>query len=82
MTQRGIHRYQEDLPYPWEWPEVKKMVALANSLGGSDEDAIHECLLRMCKFEAALRSIAGNTCCDRCQEAALVAKQALDPAIA
>jgi len=29
------------------------------------------------KAEAALESIAANTCCDRCQEAALVARAAL-----
>jgi len=28
-------------------------------------------------LEAALRSIAANTCCDKCQEAALVARAAL-----
>jgi hypothetical protein len=32
---------------------------------------------RIVKLETALRSIAANTCCDRCQEAALVARQAL-----
>lgn len=29
------------------------------------------------KYIEALRSIAANTCCDKCQEAALVAKKAL-----
>jgi hypothetical protein len=29
------------------------------------------------KLRTALRSIAANTCCDRCQEAALVARAAL-----
>ena len=29
------------------------------------------------RFRSALRSIAANTCCDNCQEAALVAKAAL-----
>jgi hypothetical protein len=29
------------------------------------------------RLRAALESIAKNTCCDRCQEAALVAKAAL-----
>jgi hypothetical protein len=32
---------------------------------------------RIAKLEAALRSIAANTCCDKCQEAALVARAAL-----
>ena len=31
-------------------------------------------------LKAALQSIANNTCCDQCQEAALVAKAALDAA--
>ena len=29
-------------------------------------------------FEDALRSIAANSCCEKCQEAALVAKRALE----
>lgn len=32
---------------------------------------------RIAKLEAALSSIARNTCCDKCQEAALVARAAL-----
>jgi hypothetical protein len=31
----------------------------------------------MLRLQEALRSIASNTCCDRCQEAALVARAAL-----
>jgi hypothetical protein len=31
------------------------------------------------RLRAALESIARNTCCDRCQEAALVARAALEP---
>ena len=33
---------------------------------------------RVAELEGALRSIAGNTCCDKCQEAALVARAALE----
>jgi hypothetical protein len=33
---------------------------------------------RVAALTAALESIAKNTCCDRCQEAALVARAALD----
>jgi outer membrane murein-binding lipoprotein Lpp len=33
---------------------------------------------RVQKWREALESIAANTCCDRCQEAALVAKEALE----
>jgi hypothetical protein len=29
------------------------------------------------RLKAALQSIASNTCCDKCQEAALVARRAL-----
>lgn len=32
---------------------------------------------RVARYEEALRSIAANTCCDKCQEAALVARAAL-----
>jgi hypothetical protein len=32
---------------------------------------------RVEKYEKVLKSIAMNTCCDKCQEAALVAMQAL-----
>ncbi len=31
------------------------------------------------RLRAALESIAANTCCDKCQEAALVARAALSP---
>ena len=31
----------------------------------------------LARMKAALESIAANTCCDRCQEAALVARLAL-----
>lgn len=33
---------------------------------------------RIAELEAALLSIARNTCCDKCQEAALVARAALE----
>ncbi len=33
---------------------------------------------RLAKLEAALSLIASNTCCDGCQEAALVARAALE----
>jgi plasmid stabilization system protein ParE len=32
---------------------------------------------RVDELEAALQSIAANTCCDKCQQAALVARAAL-----
>lgn len=34
--------------------------------------------VRIAALEAALSSIARNTCCDKCQEAALVARAALE----
>lgn len=47
-------------------------------------DLLHEWAIKLtaqdCRIrelEAALRSIASNTCCDKCQEAALVAKKTL-----
>lgn len=40
-------------------------------------DHIETQAARIAKLEAALLSIASNTCCDRCQEAALVARAAL-----
>lgn len=36
-----------------------------------------EDVARIEQLEAALQSIAANTCCDKCQEAALVARAAL-----
>lgn len=35
---------------------------------------------RVAKLEEALESIANNTCCEKCQEAALVARAALGEA--
>jgi hypothetical protein len=40
-------------------------------------DRIAAAEARAAKLEEALRSIAANTCCDRCQEAALVARAAI-----
>ncbi len=40
-------------------------------------DLIETQAARIAELEAALSSIARNTCCDRCQEAALVARAAL-----
>jgi hypothetical protein len=39
---------------------------------------IDEAADRIEALEKALRSIAANTCCDKCQEAALVARAALE----
>lgn len=54
-----------------------RLNGLADSLGGEDEDLIGEATVRIFMLERALRSIAANTCCGPCQEAALVAKSAL-----
>ena len=40
--------------------------------------AVPELLARVDELEAALQGIAANTCCDRCQEAALVARAVLE----
>ncbi len=40
-------------------------------------DLIEAQATRIAELEAALSSIARNTCCDRCQEAALVARATL-----
>jgi len=40
---------------------------------------LHEALARIAELEAALSSIARNTCCEGCQEAARVARAALSP---
>lgn len=49
-----------------EWAEAR-----------SDEE-IAELAAEVAELRAALRSIANNTCCDRCNEAALVARAALN----
>ena len=41
-------------------------------------DRIEVQAARIAELEAALSSIARNTCCDKCQEAALVARAALE----
>lgn len=53
------------------------------SLGDGETFAPQEQLVRASDYdalEAVLRSIAANTCCDRCQEAALVARTSLETA--
>jgi predicted secreted Zn-dependent protease len=40
--------------------------------------AVEQCRQEAVKLEQALQSIASNTCCDKCQEAALVAQEALN----
>lgn len=42
-----------------------------------ESKALAEAADRIEALETALRSIAANTCCDKCQEAALVARAAL-----
>jgi hypothetical protein len=43
-------------------------------------DLLRDCRAELETLRAALHSIAANTCCERCQEAALVAKAALGSA--
>jgi len=49
-------------------------------LAGRDvwPDDVLEAIQRIKQLEAALRSIADNSCCDTCREAALVARKALE----
>ena len=44
---------------------------------GEAYDRLIEAQSRIEALEAALRSIAANTCCEKCQEASLVARAAL-----
>lgn len=59
---------------------VKRLreVGNKNGLMYADYDTTIEAAYRIEQLEAALQSIAANTCCDRCQEAALVARKALE----
>jgi len=41
------------------------------------ETDYHVAQRKIAELEAALTSIANNSCCDKCQEAALIARQAL-----
>ncbi len=55
--------------------EIELRLELGHAPAGGEE---FKAGWRQALFEEALQSIAANTCCDRCQEAALVAKRALD----
>ena len=52
--------------------EIQKLCIVAEAL--EQENARLQARVR--DLEAALRSIAANTCCEHCQEAALVARAA------
>lgn len=54
--------------------EVERLQAESDISDGLLADAKAE----IAQLRAALTSIAKNTCCDRCQEAALVARAALE----
>src|SRR4030095_587968 len=47
------------------------------SLAGAVQPPQDKALAKLERYETALKSIAANTCCDNCQEAALVARAAL-----
>jgi hypothetical protein len=53
-------------------------MATANEEWRKAQARYRELQLRNEALEPALRSIAANTCCDKCQEAALVARAALE----
>lgn len=55
----------------------KTCQCLCNSTEEHQAKVIQALESRNAKLMEALESIANNTCCDKCQEAALVAKEAL-----
>lgn len=60
--------------------QIEFLRAMENNSKRSEliRSAIGQCADSMEKMRTALESIAANTYCDRCQEAALVARNALD----
>jgi hypothetical protein len=61
-----------------ERDSFKLGMATANEEWRKAQARYRELQLRNEALEPALRSIAANTCCDKCQEAALVARSALE----
>jgi hypothetical protein len=57
--------------------ELRKRVALLEKQLENALSYIRPLFEQQRRYLEALRSIASNTCCDRCQEAALVARAAL-----
>jgi len=57
-----------------KWKETARRDDLWRIMVPSD---VRELIMEIEKLRAALESIAANSCCNRCQEAALVARKAL-----
>ena len=53
------------------------IIARLREYGDGNNDLMDAAADRIEQLEAALRSIAANSCCDTCQEAALVSRVAL-----
>ena len=65
-----------------EWEYVSPPIKRIATITADGTVIVHDAaalVARIAQLEAALRSIAANGCCDRCQEAALVARAALAP---
>ena len=56
---------------------LKRSNDLLMTFGNDYSDVFLPAIDEIERLREALRSIASNTCCDRCQEAALVARAAL-----
>lgn len=57
--------------------EIKEQLRQRNAELAATQQTAIEAILEKNRYQEALTSIAMNTCCDRCQEAALVAREAL-----
>lgn len=71
-AERSAHVTRGEKPPPAEWPVVRMPD------GTWKLKSVMALEARIAELEAALSSIARNTCCDKCQEAALVARAALE----
>ena len=62
-----------------EWLEKAALIQWQQCNGNYEIETFmeHEAAQRIKELTEALESIAANTCCDGCQEAALVARKAL-----
>lgn len=61
----------------WEWGQCSSRLNRAAGDRDAAQAAISELTVQVGRLREALTSIARNTCCEKCQEAALVARAAL-----